>query len=132
MPQKGNIKDEKHGKEIWFAYGAVTGANGVSANGIATAHFLEDKTYVIDVQMNMYAPERGTLYDVWLSNGDPKSPISIGHLTEGIRPTRQVLRFETTKDLRDRLTVAITTGKSSAHLVPGEVVATGLMKVTKR
>ena len=132
MPQKGNIKDEMHGKEMWFAYGAVSGTNDTPANGVTTAHFLEDGTYLVDVQMNIRAPEKGSFYEGWLTGGEPASWISLGRFTKGAHEIRQVLSFETSQDLRNRLSVAITLEKDGRNPLPSEVVAEGMLKVTKR
>jgi len=37
----GKYKDVNHGEELWFAIGAMTGTEGVNANGMAQANYFE-------------------------------------------------------------------------------------------
>lgn len=132
MPKKGDIRDERHGKETWFAYGAVGGVNETPANGVATAHFLEDGTYILDIQINIAAAGNGMFYEAWLKGSQPESWISVGRFASGLSASRQSVVFESSEDLRDRLTVAVTLEKNSENSLPSEVVAEGVLKVTKR
>ncbi len=132
MPQKGNIRDERRGKEMWFAYGAISGVNEPPANGVVTAHFLEDGTYILDVQVNIAAPEDGMFYEAWLKGSGAEAWISLGHLTSSLHVTRQTGSFESPLDLRNRLAVAVTLEKDGENPLPGGVVAEGVLKVTKR
>ncbi len=133
MPEKGNIRDDRHGRELWFAYGSVTGTSGTNANGVGNAHFLEDGTYVASIQLNIAPPKDGEFYEGWLMKGiSPDNWISIGHLRQGGRESSQTLRFESSQDLRKQLNIAVTRELDDGNSSPGEVVAEGSLKVTKR
>ena len=131
MPSPGNIRDAQHGKETWFAYGAMLGANGTKANGVATAHFLEDGTYVLGIQLNILKPKDGTYYEAWLF-GEGQEQISVGHMLQGQKDVRQTLDYRGSRDLRPYLKIAITRQKDDGDPSPGELVAEGVLRVTKR
>ena len=131
IPKKGNIRDERYGKEIWFAYGPVTG-DSQPANGVATAHFLETGVYVLGMQINIAEPENGTFYEAWLVGISPQDRVSAGHLLVGSKKGREELRFESKTDLRKYAKLAITKEKDDGNPAPSEQVATGILKVTKR
>ena len=133
MPTKGDVRDDVHGKELWFAYGAILGVNGTNANGVATAHFLQDETYVLGLQLNIVQPETGTFYEAWLVTGSAESWISLGHLTTSMpRTSLQTLRFSEKIDAREHLKIAVTSEKDDGNAAPGRVIAEGVLKVTKR
>ncbi len=134
MPsKKEGVTDAVHGKETWFAYGAVTGTEGNSANGVATAHYLQDQTYILGIQLNINPPDDGEFYEGWLlPPGTGREWVSIGHFKQGEREARQTIRFENKTDHRNKLKLAITREKDDGNAAPGEVVADGTLHVTKR
>jgi hypothetical protein len=68
FPQFGEVSDAKHGREVWFAYGPLSGVQGTPANGVADAHFLEDGTFILGVQLNIALAPDNTFYEVWIRN----------------------------------------------------------------
>lgn len=134
MPRrKEGINDERHGREVWFAYGAVIGTSGTEANGVATAHFLEDATYVIGIQLNIAPPAEGQFYEGWLMKGiDPGDWVSVGHFQQGNRESSQTLRLESSKDLRKYGEIAVSREADDGNPAPGTVVAQGSLRVTQR
>lgn len=130
MPN-GEVRDAQHGKEVWFAYGAVMGVDGAKANGVGTAHYLEDGTFVIGIQLNIAPPAEGTFYEGWLI-GEGGDRVSTGHFQQSLRETRQTLNFRTDMDLRKSLKIAVTSEKDDGNPAPGTAVAEGVLRVTKR
>lgn len=132
MPKKGNVQDSLHGKETWFAYGPVLGTDGTNANGVATAHFLSDGTYILSVQLNINNAPEGQFYEGWLYRDSLKDAVSAGHLIQSLKRSQQSLRFESQEDLREALHIAITREKDDGDPTPGTLVAEGVLKVTRR
>lgn len=130
MPQGGEVLYEGHGKEKWFAYGAMSGADGTAANGVALAHRFEDNRYLHTIQLNILPPEDGFFYEGWIQKGD--SVVSTGHLSNHFGDSRHGLRFEADEDYTGYLNVLVTLEKDDGNPAPGKPVANGLMKVTQR
>lgn len=130
MPQDGEVLYEGHGKEKWFAYGAMSGMEGTAANGVALAHRFEDNRYLHTIQLNILPPEDGFFYEGWLQNGD--NLVSTGHLSNHFGDSRHGLRFEADEDYAEYLNVIVTLEKDDGNPSPGTHVAKGLLKVTQR
>ncbi|MBM3231478.1 hypothetical protein FJZ28_04095 [Candidatus Peregrinibacteria bacterium] len=130
MPQGGEVVYEGHGKEIWFAYGAMNGSKDTPANGVAQAHRFEDGRFLHTIQLNILPPEDGFFYEGWILSGADR--ISTGHLSNHFGDARHGLRFEANKDYSAYLTVLVTLEKDDGNSAPGKEVARGSMKVTQR
>lgn len=128
---RGDIVVETHGKEVGLAYGAIAGTGETSANGIATAHYLEDGSTVIGVQVNIAAAQDGFFYEAWLSQTDTPQR-SIGHLTNAMNDVRHSVRFEGTETHQKYKTVLITREADDGDPMPAEVIAIGILKPTSR
>ncbi len=130
MPQGGKVEYTGHGNEEWFAYGAMSGVEGVNANGVAQAHRFEDGRYLHTVTLNIEPAEDGYFYEGWLVNGP--SVISTGHLTNNFGDVRHSLRFEEDADYTNHLSVIITLEPDDGNPAPAGHVAEGKLKVTQR
>lgn len=133
MPRDGEVNVPGHGKEVWFAYGAIEGTFRAPASGIATAHYLEDGTFVLAIHLNIAVPEEGTFYEGWLSSSETGERTSIGHLANGLGDARHGLRFEGTDDLRSFTELSVTLESDDGNPeASAAVVATALLKKTQR
>lgn len=133
MPVNGTIELPGHGKEEWFAYGALTGTPFTPANGVVTGHVFTDDTTVISMQFNVEPAKDGTYYEGWINNPQTGHSISLGQLINGLGDTRHGLRHESPEDQRAyteaRVTLEQDDGNAEAST---NVIATGMLKPTKR
>ncbi|PIR52847.1 hypothetical protein COU76_04345 [Candidatus Peregrinibacteria bacterium CG10_big_fil_rev_8_21_14_0_10_49_10] len=130
MPKADKVVDEQHGAEVWFAIGAVANSGDLPANGVAQAHYFEDGSYLQNLKVNIERPENGFFYEGWLVDGE--SWVSLGHLQSHFGDARHAVQFRQVQDLRSYLQVRVTWEKDDGDPAPGDVVAEGLLKVTKR
>lgn len=132
MPERGNVRDAVHGREVWFAYGAVTGVDGTNANGVATAHHFEDGMSALSLVLNIEDPREGEFYEAWLMSESGGAPISLGHLVFGGRKYRQTLRYRGDQDLRNYRRIVVSLEQDDGNPAQGQVKAEGFLKVTER
>lgn len=130
MPKDGKVEYAGHGNEEWFAYGALTGVEGVNANGVAQSHYFEDGRYLHTTTLNIEPAQDGYFYEGWLVKG--LDVVSTGHLTNNFGDTRHSLRFEKDVDYTGYLNVVITLEPDDGNPAPAGHVAEGKLKVTKR
>lgn len=130
IPPTGEIEYQGHGKEVWFAIGAMSGIVPTPANGVAQAHRFEDGLFLHTIQLNIAIPEDGYFYEGWLEKDGKK--VSTGHLTNPFGDVRHNLCFESDDDFTDQLEVYVTLERDDGNPAPGTVVAEGKMKVTER
>ena len=131
MPKGGEVVDEKRGKELWLAVGAMSGINTHPANGVAQAHYFEDGTYLHTMQLNIELPTDGFFYEGWLI-AENKKPVSIGHLRSIVGDVRHQLEFESDQDLREYTGVLVTLESDDGNPAPAEHVAEGKMTMRER
>ncbi|OGJ57086.1 hypothetical protein A3H22_03695 [Candidatus Peribacteria bacterium RIFCSPLOWO2_12_FULL_55_15] len=129
MPVGGEVNDPDHGRETWLAVGPVEGTEGSPANGVGTAHYFEDGTFILGMQVNIAPPEDGFFYEAWLVK-EGENDVSLGHLTNPSGDARHQLRFMAEEDYRDRATIAITREPDDGNPESGIVVARAVL--TKR
>lgn len=127
----GDIVVEKHGREVSLAYGAVEGVSGTAANGVASAHYLEDGNTVIGAQINIAVAEDGFFYEAWLADGDTPL-ISLGHLRNSMNDTRHSVRFESSDNLKNYSKIIITREADDGDPTPSTFVAIAILKPTSR
>mgnify|MGYP000653056626 CR=1 FL=1 len=132
MPQKGNIVDAKHGKELWFAIGPMNGTKETPANGVASGHFFEDKTSLVSIQLNINVPEDGWFYRASLEGDNGAPPLELGHLTNARNDARHALRAELPNDIRAYKRIAIYKQKDGANAESAVRVGEGLLAVRER
>lgn len=131
MPVGGEINDPTHGREAWLAVGPVEGTEGTPANGVVTAHYFEDGTFILGMQVNIVPPEDDFFYEAWLvQNGE--TDVSLGHLTNPFGDVRHQLRFSVEEDYRNRTIIAITREPDDGNVEPGIVVARAMLKKQQR
>ncbi len=131
MPTNGEFVHPEHGNEALFAYGAVTGIEGVPASGVANLQVFENGSSVVSVNVNLAQAEEGSAYVAWLRS-DAGETLSAGRLETPFRDARHGVTFDTARDLRDFLTVLVTKETTANPSVPGEVVAQGILRVIER
>lgn len=120
-----------HGQEVEMAYGAVSGVNRVVANGVANAHYLEDGSTTIGLQVNIEVPADGYFYEGWIEKADG-SLLSLGHLTNPFNDVRHSTRFQSEEDLRSATNIRITLEKDDGNPAAGTDVAAATLKPTSR
>jgi hypothetical protein len=130
MPQ-GQQGFGVHGREVTMAYGALSGTGTVNANGVATAHFMQDKSTIIGLQLNIEAAPENSFYEAW-AESSTGSRISLGHLHNPFNDVRHQLRLETPSDLRNFLNVRITMESDDGDPTPSQTVAIGILKQIRR
>lgn len=131
MPVGGEVNDPDHGREAWLAVGPVEGTEGSPANGVVTAHYFEDGTFVLGMQANIAPSEEGFFYEAWLVQ-EGENDVSMGHLTNPAGDARHQLRFQVKEDYRGRMTVAITREPDDGNPDPGNIVARAMLKHRQR
>gem|GEM_PF-5819570 len=130
MPS-GTIVDPVHGKEIGLAYGPLSGTS-LSANGVVSAHYLEDATTIVGLQLNIAVPQDGWFYEAWLEKDAHTPWISLGHLSNPLNDVRHSVRFVSKETLNSYRTVHITLEEDDGDSSPGTTVAGGILKATTR
>ena len=130
MPQGGVVEYDDHGTETWFAYGALTGIDGIPASGVAQGHYFEDGYYVHTVQLNIEPAPEGYFYEGWIIKGE--SVISTGHLSNNFGDVRHNLRFDASQDYTEHMKVVVTLEPDDGNPTPAQHVAEGMMKVVER
>ena len=131
MPIGGEVNDPDHGREVWLAVGPVEGTEGNPANGVVTAHYFEDGTFILGMQVNIAPPEEGFFYEAWLVQ-EGENDVSMGHLTNPSGDVRHQLRFQAKEDYRRRAALAITREPDDGNPEPGIVVARAMLKKRQR
>ena len=124
-------RDLEHGKEVWFAIGALGGVNGVNANGVVQAHGFEDGAYRLTIQLNVERAPEGVFYEGWLLR-EGAEPVSTGHLRSRFGDVRHALQFDTDADLREFLQVAVMRESDDGNPAPGERIAEGVLRPQER
>lgn len=131
IPQ-GTPEVPGHGKEVGIAYGAISGVDGTIANGIVSVHYMEDRSSIVGVQVNIDVPEDGYFYEAWLSGTDGKPPISLGHLTNPFNDARHSVRLESDQNLSGLVNLSITLEADNGNPGASAPVATAILKPTRR
>ncbi len=133
MPGKGKIVHLDHGKEKWFAYGAMNSASEVPANGVVQGHMYEDGTSEITVQLNINTADDGSFYEAWITTEDEAALIPIGHLVNHFGDTRHQVLFSDEMDIRNLNIVHITLEQDDGNpAYSGVKLAEGVMRRVKR
>ncbi|MEK7201617.1 MAG: anti-sigma factor [Patescibacteria group bacterium] len=131
MPIGGEVNDPDHGREAWLAVGPVEGTEGSPANGVVTAHYFEDGTFILGMQVNIAKPEDDFFYEAWLVQ-EGENDVSLGHLTNPSGDVRHQLHFQAEEDYRNRAAIAITREPDDGNPEPGTVVARAMLKKRQR
>jgi hypothetical protein len=132
MPTGKQLVDPTHGKEENLAYGAMNGEGGVLANGVVTAHYFQDSTTIIGVQLNIAVAKAGAYYEAWLENDDGSAPIDMGQMQNGFNDVRYSVRFTSSQNLINKHKVVVSLEQKASATTPGTVVASGTLQPTSR
>lgn len=132
MPKGGEVSDEQHGSEVWFAIGAISGIKNMPANGVAQAHYFEDGNYLQNLKVNIESAEKGFFYEGWIVPPESGEWVSLGHLGNHFGDARHGVQFRADRDYRGFLKVKVTKEADDGNPAPGLTVAEGLLKVTER
>ncbi|MDD5041614.1 MAG: anti-sigma factor [Candidatus Peribacteraceae bacterium] len=128
----GAVQDLRFGKEVFFAYGPISGTKEVPSNGLAKVHVFEKGVSLHTLQVNIALPKDGYFYEGWLLNPATNERISTGHLKSLFGDVRHNLDHQEERDLREFTKVIITLEKDDGNPAPGTQVATGTLKELKR
>ena len=128
----GAVQDLRFGKEVFFAYGPVSGSKDFPANGLAKVHVFEKGVSLHTLQVNVAMPKDGTFYEGWLVNPKTNERLSTGHLKSLFGDVRHNLDYQAERDLRAFTKVIITLEKDDGNPAPGTEIATGILKELKR
>ncbi len=126
----GKIPVTEHGKELWFATGPIAGTNGTNANGVLQAHYMEDGTHIVTVELNIAMAPKGSRYVAYAVDAAGANPVEVGDLINLTGDVRHRLISERKADLRNHTQIRV-------DLVPagktqGSEVALGSLKERKR
>lgn len=120
----GDIADKTHGRQVFFAYGAVAGASKLPANGVASLMVFEDGTTNIGVQLNVELAPKGSFYEVWLSspNADKSAWKSLGHAKSVVGDVRHALKASLAEDLKEHLQIMVTLESDDGNPAPSDTL----------
>jgi hypothetical protein len=132
-PVGNTVEDARHGREVAFAVTALSGTEGIAANGMASLHRFTDKATIVGVRLNINPAEDGLFYMAQLENDDGSQYLTLGNLKNSPGDAKHTLAFETNTTVDPTLThLRIYAKKDAAREQPGTLVATGLFKLTRR
>lgn len=120
----GDIADKTHGKQVFFAYGAVAGASKLPANGVASLMVFEDGTTNIGVQLNVEQAAKGFFYEVWLApaNAEKGSWKSLGHAKSVVGDVRHALKASLAENLKEHLQIMVTLESDDGNPAPSDTL----------
>jgi hypothetical protein len=133
MPVGKEVIHPVHGKETWFAVGAMTGEGKINANGVAQVHVFADKTSTATVNLNIQPAPAGSRYVAWVrkpSGGTER--IRLDELLNVLKDVRHVITVEVDKDLSAYTEVIVTQEKKSGASDSDPIVAKGALKAQSR
>jgi hypothetical protein len=129
-PPSGTIRDEKHGRELRFAYGALSGTGGHAANGVATAHELQDGFLIIALQLNIAPAEEGYFYRAMIEADGVSTPM--GNMTNSAGDARHSLRFEDRLVVAETARILILKQPDGQDIGSVSMVAQGVLRLARR
>ena len=133
MPGNKTIVHPKYGKEVWFAYGAISGVGDTPANGVVQGYEYEDGTSIITMHLNIMPAREGSFYEAWLIGQGDTEPLPAGHLKNHFGDARHQLQFKTDIDIKELKLVHVTLELDDGNPEKSEgVVAKGVLKQVER
>ncbi|NOS66997.1 MAG: hypothetical protein HOO67_01355 [Candidatus Peribacteraceae bacterium] len=132
MPTRGNIEHPVHGKEVWFAIGAMSGKAPTKANGVAEAHVFTDDASSATVRLNIETPPKGTRYVAWLQKPGTTERIRLDILQNPLGDVRHAANVDVQEDIQDYTEVVVTLEAQAGAAAGDEVVAMGTLTERKR
>lgn len=122
------ITDPQHGRENGFWYGAVSGVNGTSANGVAYTYSFEDGAFLHTLNVNIKKLDKGEYYVAWLTEAGGKNPVKLGWLANLFGDVRHSVSLDTKTNITNHTHVVVTKETTKDPSQPGAVVAEGDVK----
>lgn len=132
MPTSRNIVHPEHGKEEWFAVGALSGEGDVKANGVAQSHVFTDGTTIATVNLNIQPAAKEFQYVVWLERDGGQDRVKLETLQNPFGDVRHVITGTVKNDLRDHTEVVVRLEPISGSAGNGPIQATGTLKERTR
>ncbi|MBP9773496.1 MAG: hypothetical protein KBD00_02580 [Candidatus Peribacteraceae bacterium] len=125
------LVDPIHGTEESFSYGAISGVDGNSANGVGYRYGFSDGATVITLNLNVPIT-KGSYYIGWLTQDDSsKDWIKMGDFFAPFNDARHGLKFESMENLTNYKNVMVTQEQSQNPATPGKIVAAGALTIVK-
>ena len=134
MPTGKEIVHPVHGKEVWFAVGAMSGEGKVKANGVAQAHVFADGETIVTVNLNIQPAPKGSHFVVWLQKPGSSSTerARLEAMQNPFHDVRHVVTAEIAKDLRTYSQVIVTREHDAGPSQDDPVQSTGTLKEQHR
>lgn len=132
MPTGAEIAHPVHGKEVWFAVGAMSGEGKAKANGVAQSHVFADGTTIATVNLNIEPAPKGMKYVAWLGKPGSLERARLDALQNPLGDVRHVITGEVDRDLRTSIEVIVTLEGPGGPLESDPVVARGTLKERQR
>ncbi len=129
QPQRHQVTDPRHGKELWLATGPISGTGGTSANGIIQGHYFQDGTMIEMVNINIAPAGKKLHYVAWAVRQSPPDKINLGALQNPLGDARHSVTYSEQKDLRDHIMIEVTQENARENTVQSKLVAIGVLKV---
>ena len=132
MPTGGIVEHPVHGREVWFAIGAMNGKSPINANGMVQSHVFADGTSLATVTLNIEAAPAGMRYVGWLAKSGSSERIRLDILQNPLRDVRYAVTVEIDKDVRAYTDALVTLERTSGPSEGDPVQATGMLKERSR
>lgn len=132
MPTGKEVVHPVHGKEVWFALGAMNGEGESKANGVAQSHVFADGSTIATVNLNIDPAPKGSNLVAWLRKPGSTERVRLDVLQNPLKDVRHVITKDIGKDLTGYTEVIVTLEKSVGPADADPVMATGLLKVQQR
>ena len=132
MPVGKEVVHPIHGKEVWFAVGAMNGEGETLANGVAQSHVFADNASIVTVNLNIHPASKGSSFVAWVSKSGSKEKVRLDRLQNPLNDVRHVITVDLPKDLREYTNVIVTLEHDSGPSETDPVQATGTLVVRKR
>ena len=132
MPAGKDVIHPQHGKEEWFAVGAMSGKDTTKANGVAQSHVFADGATIATVNLNIHEAPKGSHFVAWLEKPGVQKRVRLDILQNPFKDVRHVITADIDQDLRDYTSVVVTQEGAAGPMQTDPVVATGVLKHQKR
>lgn len=123
----GNKADPEYGEEVTFLYGAMSGATGMNANGVAFLRVYQNGVTRVTVNLNIALAESGERYVVELSRPD-NVLVECAALTSVVGDERHSAECEVARDLSEYTSVNVLKVRGSTKIL----VAHGTVKAPSK
>ncbi len=132
MPTGSIVEHPVHGREVWFAIGAMNGEAPVNANGMVQSHVFDDGTSLATITLNIHEAPKGSRYVGWLSQPSSSQRVRLDVLQNPLRDVRHAATVEIGKDVRAYTEAIVTLERQSGPSETDPIQATGTLKERQR